>query len=73
MVDLTNARVVSDTRFGAPGMGNVVATCPQIQGIGIAAGRVIVMSFDGTPHGTGRTHVITHRQANARSCRCAWP
>jgi hypothetical protein len=25
-----------------------VATCPQIQGIGIAAGRLIVLSYDGT-------------------------
>jgi hypothetical protein len=83
MVDLTAARVVSDVRFDAPGMGDVlanravraadgrlvladdrgqvfvvypdrpdkpelVATCPQIQGIGTAAGQVIVMSYDGT-------------------------
>jgi hypothetical protein len=82
-VDLTNARVVSDARFDAPGMGDVfadravraadgrlvladnrgqvfvvspdrpdkpelVATCPDIQGIGTAAGRMIVMSYDGT-------------------------
>jgi hypothetical protein len=31
-----------------PGKPELVATCPQIQGIGTAAGRVIVMSYDGT-------------------------
>jgi hypothetical protein len=31
-----------------PQRPELVATCPQIQGIGIAAGRLIVLSFDGT-------------------------
>lgn len=31
-----------------PDKPELVATCPQIQRIGLAAGRVIVMSFDGT-------------------------
>jgi hypothetical protein len=31
-----------------PQKPTLVATCPQIQGIGIAAGRLIVLSYDGT-------------------------
>lgn len=31
-----------------PNKPELVATCPQIQGIGTAAGRVILMSYDGT-------------------------
>ncbi|MFF6981355.1 hypothetical protein ACFZAV_27515 [Streptomyces sp. NPDC008343] len=33
---------------GQPQRSELVATCPQIQGIGIAAGRLIVLSYDGT-------------------------
>jgi hypothetical protein len=39
-----------------PHRPELVATCPQIQGLGIAAGRLIVLSYDGTLTALGAPH-----------------